>query len=431
MIAANGLFITRRNSQGQSASHPRMRFTQCVSVLALAALLLATGACSYFSKADPSKDQSSLPVVAVTAVTRRNLQNNLTIAAEFHPFQEIAVDAKVPGYIKQIFVDVGDHVHEGQVLAILEIPELEDQLRQNKAAVLMAQQQIDQARAELQRDESSYTVAHLEYTRLADVMKTHPDLVAQQDVDDAQGKDQGAEAQVAAAKANLGAAQAAVSVAKANEEKTATLFAYARIVAPFTGIITRRYADTGAMLPAGTSSSKQELPLVQLSQNDLLRLEIPVPEDDTPKIQLGTPVEVHVKVLEQDVQGKVARFADSVDMNTRTMLTEVDVPNPDYKLIPGMYADVSIMLEQRANAVAVPIQALHQRGDTVVGFVVNGQDHIEERSLNIGIRTGNYAEILSGLQPGDRVAVSQLDQLRNGQMVEPRMTQLGEPQDGE
>jgi RND family efflux transporter MFP subunit len=408
-----------------------MQLRQYVSILALSVLLLTTEACSYFSKDDPSKDQPSLPVVAVTAVTRRNMQNTLTIAAEFHPFQEIAVDAKVPGYVKKIFVDVGDHVHEGQVLAILEIPELEDQLRQNKAAVLMAQQQIDQAGAELRRDQSSYTVAHLEYTRLADVMKTHPGLVAQQDVDDAQGKDQGAEAQVAAAKANLGAAEAAVSVAKANEEKTATLFAYARIVAPFTGVITRRYADTGAMLPAGTSSSKQELPLVQLSQNDLLRLEIPIPEDDTPKIQLGTPVDVHVNALGQTVQGKVARFADSVDMSTRTMLTEVDVPNPDYKLIPGMYADASITLEQRTKAVAVPIQALHQKGGVAVAFVVNGQDHIEERSLNIGIRTGNYAEILSGLQTGERVAVSQLDQLRNGQIVEPHMMQLGETQDGE
>jgi RND family efflux transporter MFP subunit len=185
------------------------------------------------------------------------------------------------------------------------------------------------------------------------------------------------------------------------------------------------------MLPAGTSSSKQELPLVQLSQNGLLRLEIPIPEDDTPKIQLGTPVDVHVKVLGQTVRGKVARFADSVDMSTRTMLTEVDVPNTDYKLIPGMYADASITLEQRTDAVSVPIQALLQKGDGVVAFVVNGQDHIEERLLNIGIRTGNYAEILSGLQPGERVAVSQLDRLRNGQLVEPQMMQLGETQDGQ
>ena len=189
------------------------------------------GACSHSEIGVSSKEQSSATVVAVATVTARNLQNQLDIAAEFHPFQEIAVDAKVPGYVKQIFVDVGDHVHEGEVLAVLEIPELEDELRQNKAAVLMARQQIDQARAELQRDQASYTVAHLEYTRLADVVKTHPDLVAEQDVDDARGKDQSAEAQVTAGKANLGSAEAAVSVAQASEEKTATLFGYARILA--------------------------------------------------------------------------------------------------------------------------------------------------------------------------------------------------------
>lgn len=394
------------------------------------ASLLAMGACSHSEIGVSSREQSSATVVAVTTVIARNLQNQLDIAAEFHPFQEIAVDAKVPGYVKQIFVDVGDHVHEGEVLAVLEIPELEDELRQNKATVLMARQQIDQARAELQRDQASYTVAHLEYTRLADVVKTHPDLVAEQDVDDARGKDQSAEAQVTAGKASLGSAEAAVSVAQASEEKTATLFSYARILAPFAGVVTRRYADTGAMLPAGTSSSKQELPLVQLSQNGLLRLEIPIPEDDTPKIKLGTPVDVYVKVLGQHVHGQVARFADSVDMATRTMLTEVDVPNPDFKLIPGMYADAKIVLDLRMNAVAAPLQALYQKGDEFVAFVVNGQNTIEERPLKIGIRTGDYAEILSGLAAGEHVAVSQLDHLRNGQIVEPRMTHLGEIQDG-
>lgn len=395
------------------------------AALALAGLLFEMAACSRSESAAQQADQART-VVAMATVTRRDLQTTLRIAAEFHPFQEIDVDAKVAGYVKNIFVDVGDHVQQGQVLAILEIPELQDQIVQDKAAIVMAQQQVKQASAEITRDQAAYTVAHLQYSRLADVMKTRPDLVAQQDVDDAQGKNEGAAAQVAAAQANLAAARARLEVAQAAEQRTATLFAYARIVAPFTGIVTRRYADTGAMLPAGTSSSKQELPLVRLSQNDLLRLEIPVPEEDTAKIHLGLPVDVTVNALHQHFQGKVARFADSVDMSTRTMLTEVDVPNPDYKLVPGMYADVSIPLETRPGAIAAPLQALYEDQDQYAAFVVDAQNQIQERPLKIGIRTGEYAEILSGLQPGEHVAVSHLDQLHNGQTVVGEMTSAGE-----
>jgi RND family efflux transporter MFP subunit len=407
-------------------SGPRIRYIS--AFLALAGLLCGMSACSRSETAAQQADQART-VVAVAAVTRHDLQTTLRIAAEFHPFQEIDVDAKVAGYVKSILVDVGDHVQQGQVLAVLEIPELQDQIVQDKAAIVMARQEANQARAEIQRDQAAYTVAHLQYSRLADVMKTRPDLVAQQDVDDAQGKDQGAEAQVTAAQANLAAAQARLAVAQASEEKTATLFAYARIVAPFTGIVTRRYADTGAMLPAGTSSSKQELPLVRLSQNDLLRLEIPVPEEDTSKIHLGLPVDVTVKALQQNFQGKVARFADSVDMSTRTMLTEVDVPNSDYKLVPGMYADVSIPLDQRMGAVAAPIQALYQKGEGYVAFAVNARNQVEERPLKIGIRTGEYAEILGGLEAGDRVAISHLDQLHDGQTVEAKMMPLSEAEE--
>lgn len=426
------LLTIRRERHARRRDHDWPAHVHRVSSVIVGIVLLSIAAgCSRTDKQSHSDDPKNATVVVVTPVTRRNMDNKLAIAAEFHPFQEIDVDAKVAGYVKSILVDVGDHVHQGQILAILEIPELEDQIRQDQAVVAMAQQGINQARAEVQRDESAYTAAHLQYMRLAGVMKTQPDLVAQQDVDNAQAKDQGADAEVAASKANQGAAESRLSVAKANEEKTATLFAYARIIAPFTGVITRRYADTGAMLPAGTSSSKQELPLVRLSQNDLLRLEIPVPEEDVPKVQLNTPVDVYVKALQEHFQGKVARFADSLDMSTRSMLTEVDVPNPEYKLVPGMYADVSVTLDRRAGATAAPIQALYAEGDTFVAFVVNGLNRVEKRPLTIGIRTGDAAEILTGLQAGERVAISHLDQLHNGELVQPRTVEdreMGESQ---
>src|SRR5262249_5935948 len=159
------------------------------------------------------------------------------------------------------------------------------------------------------------------------VLKARPNLVAQQDIDEATGRDRVAEAQVATAKAALAAAAEQLAIAKASLNKTRTLLAYAQITAPFAGVITHRYADTGAMIQAGTSSQTQAMPLVKLSQNSVLRLTIPVPESAVPQVHLGESVDVTVPALRKTFVGQVSRFADKLDEQTRTMHTEVDVKN--------------------------------------------------------------------------------------------------------
>ncbi|HEV2178572.1 MAG TPA: efflux RND transporter periplasmic adaptor subunit [Terriglobia bacterium] len=396
----------------------------------MGALLAMTGCSHQGGGSADAAEVGKVVNVAVSKVVRADLSQGLRIAAEFRPFQEIDVHAKVAGYVEHIYVDVGDRVKAGQTLAILEVPELKDQLNQAAASMRQREQEVEQAQHELKRAQADYTVAHLSYTRLEGVIKTRPDLVAQQDVDDAQGKDEATEAQVAAANSGLAAAQDHLVEATANRARVQALFDYTKITAPFDGVITWRYADTGAMLAAGTSSEQQALPLVKLSENGLLRLDIPVPEADVPVVRLGKRVNVDVQALNKTFTGTVARFADKVDTATRTMMTEIDVPNSKLELIPGMYAYVDFPITERKNALAVPIQAVSREANKAVAYCVNRDNRIELRPVTVGIETRSQIEVRSGLSEGDRVVVGNTSQLRRGEIVAPKLVQLSEAEGG-
>src|SRR5579863_2673930 len=256
--------------------------------------LIAAGLAGCGSSGKAKADAADAPSVAVVKVTRQNLSNELEIASEFLPFQEIEVYAKVSGYIQKMYIDWGTHVKQGQLLAVLEIPELQQQLQQDEAASRRSQHDLERAREELNRAESAYTVAHLTYTRLADVQKSRPELVAQEEIDAAQGKDLEANAGVSSAKDAVSAAEQGLLAAKAALGKDQAMFAYARITAPFDGVVTQIYAYTGSLLPAGTSSNKGDLALCQLSQNNVLRLVIPLPERAVTDVHVGDTVDIKV-----------------------------------------------------------------------------------------------------------------------------------------
>ncbi|HEV2194683.1 MAG TPA: efflux RND transporter periplasmic adaptor subunit [Candidatus Acidoferrum sp.] len=381
--------------------------------------MLLVSCSSDAAKTEP--DSAAAPTVAAAKVRRADLTRALAVTAEFRPYQEIEVHAKVAGYVKRIYVDVGDHIKAGQLIAILEIPELQDEVQTAEASVSKSQEEIRRAQADLERAQSAHEVAHVAYSRLADVSKTRPGLVAQQEIDDALGRDRVAEAQVATAKASLSAAEQQLRVAQADREKVRTLFAYAQIKAPFAGVVTKRYADTGSMIQTGISSQTQSMPLVTLAQENLLRLVIPVPESAVSKIRSGSPVEVSVSTLGKKFQGKVARFADQVDMATRTMHTEVDVPNPTGELVPGMYANASLVLNDERSALSVPVQALTRTEDNVSVLLIDKQNKLEERIVRIGIETADQVEILSGLNENDLVVVGSRSQLQQGMTVHPKI----------
>ena len=367
-------------------------------------------------------DASDVPRAAVVKVQRKNLSSTLEIASEFLPYQEIDVYAKVSGYIQKLYVDWGTHVQQGQLLAVLEIPELQQQLLQDEASVRRADQEVSRAREEQSRAESAYSVAHVTYTRLADVQKSRPELVAQQEIDVAQGKDLEASAGVSSSKDALAAAEQALLAAKAALDKDKAMFAYARMTAPFDGVVTHIYAYTGALLPAGTSAAKGDSALCHLSQNNLLRLVIPVPERAVPDISDGQTLEINVSALHKTFAGKIVRFSDQIDPATRTMHTEVTVPNLNYDLVPGMYASVKIPLHSVAGVLTVPVQAVQSSGTgqgTVL--VVNSSNHLERREVTLGLQTATDAEVLSGLRENETLVFGEQNQFREGQQVSPQI----------
>jgi RND family efflux transporter MFP subunit len=357
-------------------------------------------------------------------VTRGNIADSLEIASEFQPFQEVDVYAKVSGYIQKLYVDFGTHVKQGQLLAVLEIPELQQQLQQDEASVRRSDQELTRAREDLNRAQSAYTVAHLTYTRLADVQKSRPELVAQQEIDVAKGKDLEADADVSAQKAALAGAEQALLAAKAALGKDQAMFDYARMTAPFDGVITQIYAYTGALLPAGTSSNKGDSALCRLSENSLLRLVIPVPERAVHDIHTGETVVVNVSGLNKTFEGKIIHSADQIDTATRTMHTEVDVSNPRYELVPGMYASVKIPLHSAANVLMVPVQSVVTGGEgkgTVL--VVDKGNRIEKRAVTLGMQSAANDEIVSGLQENETVIFGSQGQYQAGQIVSPKLVE--------
>ena len=367
-------------------------------------------------------DASDVPRAAVVKVQRKNLSSTLEIASEFLPYQEIDVYAKVSGYIQKLYVDWGTHVKQGQILAVLEIPELQQQLLQDEASVRRADQDVLRAREEQSRAESAYTVAHITYTRLADVQKSRPELVAQQEIDVAQGKDLEASAGVSSSKDALAAVEQALLAARAALDKDKAMFAYARMTAPFDGVVTQIYAYTGALLPAGTSATKNDSALCHLSQNNLLRLVIPVPERAVPDISDGQTLEINVSALHKTFAGKIVRFSDQIDPATRTMHTEVTVPNVNYELVPGMYASVKIPLHSVSGVLTVPVQAVQSSGTgqgTVL--VVNSSNHLERREVKLGLQTATDAEVLSGLRENETVIFGEQNQFKEGQQVSPQL----------
>ena len=352
--------------------------------------------------------ESQAPFAAVAPVKRETIATSLSIAGQFIPYQNVELHAKVAGYIRNIYVDIGDHVHTGQVLAVLEIPELVAEVDEAKAAVHHAEEEIQRAHSDVSRAEADNVALHANAVRLVNTDKARPGLIAQQELDDATAKDRASQAQVEAAKSALAAAQQQLEVARANQQHYSALFDYARITAPYDGVVTWRFSDTGSLVQAGTSNTSG-LPVVTVAQVNVLRLRIPVPESLASKVRIGDSADVHVQATGEHFTGKVARFTDSLDMSTRTMQVEIDVPNPTYHLQPGMYADVSA--ERRAsspNVLTVPINAIQRGQNATTVLVVDAQNRVQKREVQTGVEDANKVEILSGLSEGDRVIIGNL-----------------------
>ncbi|MGO9605745.1 MAG: efflux RND transporter periplasmic adaptor subunit [Candidatus Binataceae bacterium] len=335
------------------------------------------------SAATPQDSGSEARTVAVVQSQRRDVVQSITLPGDLVGFYEAALHSKVTGYLRKIDVDKGDWVKQGQVLATIEVPELDQNL----------------ARARAQLD-----IARITWERLDRVRTSDPKLVAKEDVDIAYSK---------------------YMEAKASTGELETMVGYTQIIAPFDGVITGRFADPGALIRAGggdlgisgsgvnVSAAALEGagghltgggPILSEARIDKLRVYIYVPESEAGYVKVGQPATITLRAFPgQKFPVTVTRFASSLDLATRTMLTELDIPNPDHRLYPRMYADVALVLIDHPNAIEVPRGAVYGFGepDTWLFTVVNS--HLQKTAVTTGISDGTNVEITSGLGGGETV----------------------------
>ena len=386
-----------------------------------AALIWPLSACSHSAVSEGAPAVSVVPAARVIDV---DVRNNVTVTAEFEPYYEVDVMAKEAGYIRHLFVDIGDRVKQGQLLATLEIPELQADLTKSKSDLQTANAERAVAQGDLQRAEAAAQIAQLSYTRILDVSKKEPGLVPLQEVDVAHSHNLEADAQVSAAQQRVQAAESRYQSAGADLAHETALVEYTRIVAPFSGVVTQRYASEGSMIQAGIASQTQAMPVVKVSQNNPLRLMLPVPEGDVSSVHKGQHVSVDVPALNRTFDGTVTRFADRLQMSTRTMTTEVDVNNLQLNLIPGMYAQVMLRTAEAKNATAVPPDAVDGTGDNQRLFLVDGVGVVRIHKVETGIQSPQFVQILSGVEVGDIVITGRHSDLHEGQKVQPRLMNL-------
>jgi RND family efflux transporter MFP subunit len=347
-----------------------------------------------------AKGASDAPVVGAVKIHRETVAREKVFDSELRPYQEVELHAKVAGYVESILVDIGDHVKEGQLIAKLEVPEAQSDIDRALASQRRAEEEIKRANA-------GYAEAKVTLDRLLSVDKAKPNLIAQSELDLADSREK-------TAAANLAAAREQAKAAEADVKKLRTMLEYARITAPFDGVITERYADKGALIQAGTSSSG--MPLVRLSDNKRLRLVFPVEVSAVANAQVGRPVRVEIPGLHKVIEAKITRTSQKVNTSTRTMNAEVDVPNDDFSLIPGMYASVRMDVDARPDSLVIPVEALSRAKNPTV-YLIDGDGVIEERQVKLGIETPEKVEALEGVAEGNLVMVGNRALVKPGQKV--------------
>jgi RND family efflux transporter MFP subunit len=374
---------------------------------------------------DPHAGTSAaeLPSAKVAAAMRGDIAHTLSLAGQFQPYQVVDVHPKVTGFMVKINVDIGDRVHKGQTLAILEVPELNAQLRGTGFEMQRAKDDLLRAQNEIKRDQAIHSALHADYERLLETSKAQPGLIAQQELDDAESKDLSSESQVDAAKAAAAGAQQHAEVAHADNDRVQAIQNYTNVVAPLDGVIVWRYADTGALIQSGTNSNEQDIPIVRLSQSGLLRLRMPIPENDVQFVHIGDPIQVRVDAIGRSFIGKIVRFTRDVNFETRTMETEIDVENQDLSISPGMYANTEMQLARASNVTTIPVEALVLKGNRETVYVLDSSNRVHIRTVDVGLQGSKLAEVKSGLEPGDRVVLGGQENYTEGQQVSPILTE--------
>src|SRR6266851_3758361 len=341
-------------------------------------------------------ESRAIPVVAVTHPAAEASQEDLALPGTMQAYVESPIYARTNGYLKKWYHDIGSRVNQGELLADIDTPEID--------------QQLSQAQADLNTSRANERLSEITSARYGDLLKT--DGVSKQEVDNAAG--------------DLEAKRATVKSAEANVRRLQELESFKHIYAPFSGVITRRNVDIGTLINAGNGGTSQQL--FFLAQTDPIRVYVNVPETYAPSIHAGLGAFLDLTQYPgQKFQGKVVRTSEAIDPGTRTLLTEVDVPNHNSALLPGGYAQVHLEVKVTGERLAVPVNALLFRSEGLRAVVVDADHKTHLKPLTIGRDYGTTLEVLQGLDAKDWIVLNPADSLEEGQKVRVKQVTMNAP----
>ncbi len=372
-----------------------------------------------------SASRESSVVVEVVGPRREDLLRQITLPGTIEPFQQARLHSKVAGYLEWISVDIGDRVAKGQVVAKLEVPEMADEYSTAQAELGIVESDRTHAQAELQRARADLELKKLTFTRLQGVASEEPDMVPLQRVDEARAAYQLAEATVKVLESRIRQVESQMKRARTKLEGFKTLMSYTEIKAPFRGNVTERYVDPGTLIQVASNSPNAQ-PVVTIASTDVLRVFVDVPEAEVPFVQRGDHALIKVPALPSHTfEARITRFSGALNPATRTMRTEIDIPNQGNFLKPGMYGEVTLTLEERSQAITLPAGAVHAEKDKRFAYsVVEG--HLRKIEVQIGLDDGITIEITEGLEGHETVVLASRGEVQEGMEVEVQKAPVSE-----
>jgi len=353
----------------------------------------------------------ALPRVEVVEVGRAPRRSELELPGNIQAITEAPILARADGYILRRLVDIGDRAQAGQLLAEIEAPEMEEQVRQSKANLQLAQAAVEQSLANYQQGKSDTELARVTAERWKNLAARG--VVSRQENDQYQAQYQSHAAALESLEKAIGVQRGNVAAAEANLARIQRMQSYLQVKAPFAGVITLRNVDVGALVNAGSTM------LFRIAQTATLRTYVNVPQTQSSGVRVGQPAQLSVTNLPgREFSGTVARTANALDPASRTLLVEVHVPNPEGLLLPGMYARVELVSPRTNAPLLIPSEALITRGDGTEVAVVRQDRTVHMQKIEVGRDYGDRLEVISGLRAGDLVIPNAGDAAHEGLEVE-------------
>jgi len=362
--------------------------------------------------AESKESGSSLPLVNVSRVTRATGRSNLVLPGNIQAVTEAPILARATGYIKKRYVDIGDRVKSGQVVADIEAPELDQQILQARAVIEQTKSSVQQADAAIQQARANENLAKVTAGRMSNLLGRG--VISKQDNDTAQAQYAAQQANVQALEQASAAARSNVAAAEANLSRLDQLKTYQTVRAPFDGVITLRNVDTGALVNEGSTL------LFRIAQTGMLRIYVNLPQSEADSIKPGQRADISIaELIGKKFTGVVTRTSNALDPSTRTLLTEVQVPNAGGMLMPGMYANVDLIVPRKDPPLLIPGDTLVVRADGPQVGVVLPDSTVHFTRITLGRDFGDRLEVLSGLELDQQLAVNPSDVVREGAKVKP------------